>query len=100
MANKPREQNARRTSSKSRSFGNRHHSRFTTHHSPRRRPPRVGDQLTLEVTDLTLEGEAIVRHGQYVLFVPGAIPGERVVVEIVSAGARFGRARVVRVVHA
>jgi 23S rRNA (uracil-5-)-methyltransferase RumA len=61
--------------------------------------PRIGEQLVLEITDLTLEGEAIARHGQYVIFVAGAIPGEQVVAEVVSTGARFGRARVIRVVH-
>jgi 23S rRNA (uracil1939-C5)-methyltransferase len=51
------------------------------------------------VTDLTLEGEAIARHGDYVLFVAGAIPGEQVVADVVSTGPRYGRARVVRVIH-
>ncbi len=48
---------------------------------------------------MTLEGEAVARHGQYVLFVSGAIPGEQVEVEVVSTGSRYGRARVTRVVH-
>jgi 23S rRNA (uracil-5-)-methyltransferase RumA len=55
--------------------------------------------LVLEVTGLTLEGEAIARHGTYVLFVAGAIPGEQVVADVISTGTRYGRARVVRVIH-
>lgn len=66
----------------------------------RRSPlPRVGQQFTLEIGPLTLQGEAIVRHGQYVLFVSGAVSGEQAVVEVTSTGARYGRARVVRIVH-
>src|SRR5438132_13465973 len=63
------------------------------------RRPRIGQHLVLEVNDLTLGGEAIARHGAYVLFLPGAIPGEQVVAEVVSIGPRYGRARVVRVVR-
>src|SRR5262245_4778626 len=61
--------------------------------------PRVGQQLTLEITDLSLEGEAIARHGHYVLFVAGAIPGEQVVAQVLSTGPRYGRARVIRLIH-
>jgi 23S rRNA (uracil1939-C5)-methyltransferase len=73
------------------------HGRKTAGHGPR--IPRIGEQLVLEVTDLTLEGEAIARHGEYVLFVAGAIPGEQIVADVVSTGSRYGRVRVVRVIH-
>src|SRR5262245_14909029 len=62
--------------------------------------PAVGQQITTEIGALTVDGEAVVRHGQYVLFVSGVIPGEKAVVEVVSTGPRYGRARVIRVVHA
>jgi 23S rRNA (uracil1939-C5)-methyltransferase len=67
----------------------------------RREPsvPPVGQQVTAEIGPLTLDGEAVVRYGQYVLFVSGAIPGEKAVIEVVSTGPRYGRARLIRVVH-
>ncbi len=61
---------------------------------------RVGQSLVLDVGDLTLGGEAVARYGQYVLFIAGAMPGERVVAEVVSVGPRYGRARIVRVMEA
>jgi 23S rRNA (uracil1939-C5)-methyltransferase len=48
---------------------------------------------------MALGGEAIARVRNYVLFVSEAIPGERVDVEVVSTGRRYGRARLVRVIH-
>ncbi len=48
---------------------------------------------------MTLEGEAIARHGNYILFVSGAIPGEQALVEVVSIGPRYGRARVLDIKH-
>src|SRR5207244_11418097 len=41
----------------------------------------------------------VARHGEYVLFVAGAIPGEQVLAEVTSTGPRYGRARLVRVIH-
>jgi 23S rRNA (uracil1939-C5)-methyltransferase len=61
--------------------------------------PSIGQQITAEIGALTLDGEAVVRHGHYVLFVSGAVPGEKAVIEVISTGPRYGRARVVRVVH-
>ncbi len=61
--------------------------------------PKVGQRLTVEVGDIALGGEAIARERQYVLFIAGAIPGERVEIEVASTGRRYGRARLVRVVH-
>lgn len=59
--------------------------------------PSVGAIIQLTVSALTLSGEAIGKHGGYVLFISGAIPGERVKVEVVSTGQRYGRARVLEV---
>jgi 23S rRNA (uracil1939-C5)-methyltransferase len=77
-----------------------------TRRPPRREPsrgrddrPKVGQRLTVEINDIALGGEAIARDRQYVLFVAGAIPGERVEIEVTSTGRRYGRGRLVRVIH-
>ena len=58
-----------------------------------------GDQVTLDVTSMAHGGEAVARHQGRVIFIRGAIPGERVVAEITSTPAhgRFSRARTVDV---
>ncbi len=58
-----------------------------------------------ETVDITLDaiahgGEALGRYGGKVIFVPYAIPGERVRVEIVEAKERWARGRLVEVLRA
>ena len=48
---------------------------------------------------MTAAGEGVARSDGKVIFVPGALPGERVRVEIVRRGAKFDRARVVEVLE-
>jgi len=64
------------------------------------RRPAVGSKLRLGVHSMALEGDAIARWGNYVVFVPGAIPGEEVEAEVVSVGRKHGRARLIRVLTA
>src|SRR5215475_1880825 len=54
--------------------------------------PRRGDVLDLTIDDLVLGGEGVGRFQGYVLFVRGAVPGDRVRVKVVEARSRFGRA--------
>jgi 23S rRNA (uracil1939-C5)-methyltransferase len=61
--------------------------------------PAIGRRLKLPVSGMALEGDAIVHHGRYVLFVSGAIPGEEVEVEVESAGRKHGRARLLQVLR-
>lgn len=56
-----------------------------------------GDRLTLEVTDLGHDGEGVARHRGLVVFIPGALPGERVVAELVERKRHFARARLLEV---
>ena len=51
--------------------------------------------VTLDITDLTPAGDAIGRHEGMVVFVPLALPGERVQVEIIHKRKNFMRGRVV-----
>ena len=59
--------------------------------------PAPGRILELKAEAMALDGDAVARAGTYVLLVPGAIPGERIEVEIVSAGRKSGKAALRRV---
>lgn len=61
------------------------------------RPP-IGGVYTIDIDDMTLAGEAIGKLSGYVLFVRGALPGERVRVRVQSTGRRYGRAELVEVI--
>lgn len=54
-------------------------------------PVQIGDVVTLIVEQLGLNGDGLCRINNYVVFVPGALPGEEIEVEIVSAGRKNGR---------
>lgn len=55
--------------------------------------------MFLELTDIAPTGEAIGRHEGMVIFVPYALPGELVEVELVHRRRTFGRARLLKVVR-
>ncbi len=61
--------------------------------------PASGTILDLEVTDMALDGDPLGRLGDYVVFAPGAIPGERVRVKISSATRKLARAEVLQVLR-
>jgi 23S rRNA (uracil1939-C5)-methyltransferase len=50
-----------------------------------------GDVLSIDIDDLAFGGEGVGRIDGYVVFVPGALPGDRVRVRLLQARARFGR---------
>src|SRR5213594_4032114 len=54
--------------------------------------PRRGDVLYLTIDDLAFGGEGVGRVQGYVIFVRGAVPGDRVRARVVEARSRFGRA--------
>src|SRR3989442_15892736 len=54
--------------------------------------PRRGDVLDLTIDDLAFGGEGVGRVQGYVLFVRGAVPGDRVRAKVIEARSRFGRA--------
>src|SRR2546425_3499902 len=54
--------------------------------------PRRGDVLDVTIDDLAFGGEGVGRAEGYVIFVRGAVPGDRVRVRVVEARSRFGRA--------
>lgn len=59
-------------------------------------PPGVGDHVLLEITDLAFGGEGVARLGEFVVFVPFALPGERVEAKLTEVRPRFARGMVSR----
>ena len=55
--------------------------------------PTRGETLTLEVESLAYGGRGIARRNGYVVFVSGALPGDRVEAEVTKAKRRFAEAR-------
>jgi 23S rRNA (uracil1939-C5)-methyltransferase len=64
--------------------------------STRTRPQR-GDQLELEVEGLAFGGAGVARRDGYVVFVAGAVPGDRVRAEVGKSKRSFAEARTVAV---
>lgn len=56
---------------------------------------RRGELLEVEIESLAFGGRGVARPGGYVVFVAGALPGDRVRAEITKAKRRFAEARVV-----
>jgi 23S rRNA (uracil1939-C5)-methyltransferase len=69
-------------------------------HAPAQRPER-GDLLELEVDSFAHGGEGVARYGDggYVVFVSGAIPGDRVRAEVVKRKRSYAHARAVEIVR-
>jgi 23S rRNA (uracil1939-C5)-methyltransferase len=58
-------------------------------------PVKTGDRLELTIETQGSSGDGICRHEGYTLFVPGSLPGDRVMGEISKTTPRFGVAKVV-----
>jgi 23S rRNA (uracil1939-C5)-methyltransferase len=56
-------------------------------------------EVVLQVDSLDLEGRGIARQDGKVVFVPGALPGEKVRAEIVGRKPKFDRARLLEVLQ-
>jgi 23S rRNA (uracil1939-C5)-methyltransferase len=61
--------------------------------------PAVGDQVEVVIESVAFGGEGVARHGEYVIFVPDVIPGEKVTVSVTQAKRAYGRAVPVRVLE-
>jgi 23S rRNA (uracil1939-C5)-methyltransferase len=59
---------------------------------------RRGEQLELEIESLAFGGRGVARSGGYVVFVSGALPGDRVRAEVTKAKRRFAEARTVELI--
>jgi 23S rRNA (uracil1939-C5)-methyltransferase len=68
--------------------------------SPAARGPRRGELLEVEIDSLAFGGRGVARAGGFVLFVAGALPGDRARVEVTKAKKRFAEARAVELLRA
>ena len=66
---------------------------------PARTRPRPGDELELSVDALAFGGDGIARADGYVVFVAGAIPGDRVRARVFKAKRAYGHARVIELLE-
>ena len=67
---------------------------------PSARGPRRGELLEVEVDSLAFGGRGVARAEGFVVFVAGALPGDRVRVEVTKAKKRFAEARTVELLRA
>jgi len=63
-------------------------------------PARPGATIEATITDLALEGRGVAREGGLVLFVEGALPGERAQVRIQRVRKAFAEGRAVAILTA
>jgi 23S rRNA (uracil1939-C5)-methyltransferase len=60
--------------------------------------PARGESLLLEIDSLAYGGKGIARRNGYVVFVTGALPGDRVMAEVTRAKRGYAEARTVKIV--
>src|SRR3954453_10355731 len=61
--------------------------------------PRPGDELVLDVGALAFGGAGVARADGYVVFVDGAVPGDRVRAHVYKAKRAYGHARAIEVLE-
>jgi 23S rRNA (uracil1939-C5)-methyltransferase len=61
--------------------------------------PRTGDELELDVDTLAYGGRGVARSNGYVVFVSGALPGDRVRARLTKAKRGYAEARAVELVR-
>ncbi len=59
---------------------------------------RKGDELTLTIEKFADRGKSLTRLNGYVVFVPGAVPGDKVLAKVVRKKKKFAEARLLEVV--
>jgi len=63
------------------------------------RAPRRGEQVELEIDSLAFGGRGVARADGFVVFVAGALPGDRVRAEVTKGKKRFAEARTVELLQ-
>jgi 23S rRNA (uracil1939-C5)-methyltransferase len=63
------------------------------------RGPRRGEQLEVEIESLAFGGRGVARSDGLVVFVAGALPGDRVRAEVTKGKKRFAEARAVEILE-
>jgi 23S rRNA (uracil1939-C5)-methyltransferase len=64
-----------------------------------RERPRPGDELELAVDALAFGGAGVARADGYVVFVDGAVPGDRVLARVSKAKRAYGHARALEILE-
>ncbi len=59
--------------------------------------PRKGEQAKLQITDLAFGGMGIGKIDDFVIFVPGALPGEEITAEIIKRKKNFAEAKIIQI---
>lgn len=59
-------------------------------------PVEVGKEYEVEISETSQRGEGVARVQGFVVFVPGAKPGEKIKVKITRIGRRSADAEVVK----
>jgi 23S rRNA (uracil1939-C5)-methyltransferase len=67
--------------------------------APAARGPRRGELLEVEIDSLAFGGRGVARAGGLVVFVSGALPGDRVRAEVTKGKKRFAEARAVELLR-
>lgn len=62
-------------------------------------PVTKNEELELEITGFTHEGNGVGKVEGYTLFVPEALPGERIKARVVKTGKQFGYAKVLTILQ-
>jgi 23S rRNA (uracil1939-C5)-methyltransferase len=62
-------------------------------------PPRTGDIVELEVTSLAYGGQGVARLDEFVVFVRGAVPGDRVRAKVAKRKRNHAEARIVEILR-
>ena len=61
--------------------------------------PNKNDIVTIEITDITLEGMGVGKTAEgYVLFVQGSVPGDIIKVKILKVLASYGYAKIEEII--
>ena len=60
-------------------------------------PPRPGDTIELDVTSLAYGGQGVARVDEFVVFVRGAVPGDRVLARVTKRKQSHGEARTLEI---
>ena len=63
-------------------------------------PVERNDEIELDIVALGSEGQGIGRVEGYAIFVPGALPGERVKAHVIKAGAGYGVGKLMKIISA
>jgi 23S rRNA (uracil1939-C5)-methyltransferase len=64
-----------------------------------RETENMNNELEVTIEKTVFEGRALARHGRYVIFVDGALPGERVRIALTGRKRRYAFARVLEVLE-